>query len=145
MDRKWLYLLAAVCVTVFIFSNSLKNADSSGAESALLLGILNSIPPFAEVTHNALRKAAHVTEFAVQGFFLAAFFARTDKKALDRVIGTAFFGLLTACTDEFIQLFSAGRSSEVRDVFIDFSGTVAVLLIFAAVRYLGRKCKGKIA
>ena len=128
MDRKWLYLLAAVCVTVFIFSNSLKNADSSGTESALLLGILNSIPPFAKVTHNALRKAAHVTEFAVQGFFLAA-----------------FFGLLTACTDEFIQLFSAGRSSEVRDVFIDFSGTVAALLIFAAVRYLGRKCKGKIA
>lgn len=143
LSRKRAYLLAALCVTVFIFSNSVKNADTSGAQSSLLLGIINSIPLFAGVTHNLLRKTAHIAEFFAQGTFLAAFFAQSDKKIFDRLVCTAFFGLLTACTDEFIQLFSAGRSSEVKDVFIDFSGTIAALIIFAAAAGIDKRRRRK--
>ena len=41
-------------------------------------------------------------------------------------------GLLTALTDETIQLFSPGRSSQVLDVWLDFMGVLAGLLVCAA-------------
>ncbi len=37
-------------------------------------------------------------------------------------------GLLTALTDETIQLFVPGRSGQVTDVWIDFSGVLTGLL-----------------
>ena len=38
-------------------------------------------------------------------------------------------GLLTAVTDETIQRYVAGRSSQVTDVWIDFAGVVAGMLV----------------
>ncbi len=38
-------------------------------------------------------------------------------------------GVLTALTDETIQIFSAGRSSQVTDVWLDFAGVLAGILV----------------
>ena len=38
-------------------------------------------------------------------------------------------GLLTAVIDENIQLYSIGRSGQVTDVLLDFSGTIAGVVI----------------
>ena len=37
-------------------------------------------------------------------------------------------GLLTALTDETIQLFVPGRSGQVTDIWIDFSGVMTAFL-----------------
>ena len=49
-------------------------------------------------------------------------------------------GLLTALTDETIQLFSPGRSSQVLDVWLDFVGVLAGLLVGLFLLALCRMC-----
>ncbi len=49
-------------------------------------------------------------------------------------------GLLTALTDETIQLFSPGRSSQVLDVWLDFMGVLAGLLVGLFLLALCRMC-----
>ena len=48
---------------------------------------------------------------------------------------------LTALTDETIQFFSMGRSSQVTDVWIDFAGVVTGTLLAFLVQAIVRRCK----
>lgn len=132
--KKRIYLIAVILITAFIFSNSAQNAQSSSTQSVALLDLLHRLPLFSGITHTLIRKTAHFGEFMCQGLCLSAYFDESGKKRQDRAVYTSFFGLLTACTDEFIQLFSLGRSSEVKDVFIDFCGTVAAVLVFGVIK-----------
>jgi VanZ family protein len=76
-----------------------------------------------------LRKAAHVTEYAMLAFLLWR--ATQDAAA-------AFFGaVLYAATDEFHQAFVRGRHGAPRDIVFDATGAFLALLI---VRHeLGRR------
>ncbi len=53
-------------------------------------------------------------------------------------------GVLTALTDETIQLFSEGRSSQVTDVWLDSAGVlvgILIALVFMALcRMLFHRC-----
>lgn len=49
-------------------------------------------------------------------------------------------GLLTALTDETIQLFVPGRSGQVTDIWIDFSGVTTGLLVGLILLGLVRMC-----
>ena len=49
-------------------------------------------------------------------------------------------GLLTALTDETIQLFVPGRSGQVTDIWIDFSGVMTGLLAGLILLGLIRMC-----
>lgn len=42
---------------------------------------------------------------------------------------TLIHGLMSAITDETIQGFTVGRSKELRDVLIDFTGVLVGLLV----------------
>ena len=63
-----------------------------------------------------------------------------DKKRIDwrawviDLISMTGGGLLTALTDETIQMFSDGRSSQLTDVWLDFSGVCSG--VFAALLVL---------
>ncbi len=143
MKKSYIYLILALLITVFIFSNSMQTADeSSKISGGLLLAITQITEKFHfSVTHNFLRKAAHFTEFFAQGVFLTLFFKNTRFRLSGGAVYAAFFGLLTACCDEFIQLFYDGRGSQVSDVFIDFSGTVMSILIIALIFCFKRRKK----
>ena len=49
-------------------------------------------------------------------------------------------GLLTALTDETIQLFVPGRSGQVTDIWIDFFGVMTGLLVGLILLGLVRMC-----
>ena len=49
-------------------------------------------------------------------------------------------GLLTALTDETIQMFSDGRSSQLTDVWLDLSGAMAGILVGLFCLALCRMC-----
>ena len=131
MSKINIFRILAVLTTLFIFSNSLKTASISSEESGRIVMIVSWIlEQFGkivdpEVLQNIVRKVAHFAEFGLQGFLLFGCF---DRKAKDRIVYVLFLGLFTACTDEFLQLFSEGRGSQIQDVFIDFAGTVAGFL-----------------
>jgi VanZ family protein len=68
----------------------------------------------------ALRKAAHMTEYAILAFLLA--------RALTSVVPAFALGLLYAISDELHQSFVRGRHAAVVDVAIDSIGLVIGLI-----------------
>lgn len=141
--KRIFFVIAAIVATVFIFSNSAKDAHSSSEQSGVIVNVVMQIvesigftPPRDDVVR-VVRKSAHILEFFIQGFFLAGCFSGTFKKILPIVFA---LGLATAGIDECIQLFSAGRAGMIQDVFIDLTGTflglgAAFLPIFRKLIY----------
>lgn len=144
MKKRNVFRILAVLATLFIFSNSLKPANLSSEDSGRIVAVVSwFLELFGKsadraVLQNIVRKIAHFAEFGLQGTLLLGCF---DKKLWDRVVYVLFFGLLTACTDEFLQLFAEGRGSQIQDVFIDFAGTAAGILFGCAVWYVWRRRK----
>lgn len=142
----YIFLSLYIAATAFIFINSSKNAVESTEQSSLAARIFKDIVGFllpsvsvsdGEAVH-IVRKLAHFTEFACQGLLLSGFVLCKSKHF--NVIYILFFGLLTACCDELIQLFPYGRSSQVSDIFIDFSGCIAAAIIYSIIYfYIKRK------
>ncbi len=142
MRKQKFFIIAAILATLFIFGNSMMSASYSDMGSDIIVG---AIEKTAEATGSSVRhsktvvlvrKSAHILEFALHGILLAGCFSGIFKK---RIIYVLFFGLMTACVDEFIQLFSEGRSSMIQDVFFDFSGTLIGLLVFFFIYKIKQK------
>lgn len=77
-----------------------------------------------------VRKAAHMTEFAILAVLLYVWFARWEMERVRRGCLAAFLTMLYACSDEFHQLFVAGRSGRISDVLIDSAGAVLGMAAF---------------
>ena len=138
MIRKWVFrIITTLCLlstVVFIFSNSLQDATTSGAQSDKVVetvqGVVNQVFPSnpPTVTSKFVRKSAHFTEFALLGFLaVLTYLSYTNNRKFVWVIPT--FGFTTAVVDEVLQLFVDGRAGAVLDVFIDFSGVIFGILI----------------
>lgn len=131
----YIFLGLFFIITCFIFFNSSRDAALSTEQSSRLVNaVKNTIEyfggkPNTDAVTFGVRKAAHFIEFATHAGCLGLFFMFVAEEFFDKIIYILFAGLLTACIDEFIQLFPAGRSSQVSDVFVDFSGTVTAVLI----------------
>jgi VanZ family protein len=84
----------------------------------------------------ALRKVAHVTEYAV---LTALWWRALRALGVSRPLaGAVAIALLYAATDEFHQTFVDGRTGTPVDVMIDAIGmTIAALLIYARRRSRG--------
>lgn len=84
-----------------------------------------------------LRKAAHMSEFAVLACLLAV---SLQVSCVPHPVHFAFVGgLLAAALDECHQLFVPGRSGQVSDVVIDLVGAAAGLLVFSLIRWVWRR------
>lgn len=82
-----------------------------------------------------VRKSAHFTIFAVLGgLSFLTFISYNGLKLKTRLSVSAAVCLVYAVSDEFHQYFVPGRSCELRDVLIDFSGSLAAILIFYFIR-----------
>ena len=130
--RKKLFLVLTIAWLCVIFGHSLMPASVSGKESSGVLKWIQQFLPW--LSHTLLRKLAHFGAFAVLGGLLFGLFRQCNSFHLLKPLGTAFS---CAFTDETIQLFSPGRSSQVTDVWIDLAGAasaIALLLILARKR-----------
>lgn len=142
MKKKYLFMILAVGMTVFIFWNSAQPAWESSRTSGSIVTVLAKllanfgIYPDYSLTEKIIRKIAHITEFCVQAMLISGCFSGKYRK---RAVYILFFGLLTACTDEYIQLFSEGRAGLVGDIFIDFSGTFLGTLICGVSKLMNRR------
>ena len=135
--------------TLFIFSNSLKSREDSGADSNAIVKLVE--PVFDAVfgedhqidVNLVVRKAAHLTEFCVLAVFVLNLGFSLGKVFDIRLFGYClFYALLVAVLDEFIQMFS-GRGSAVSDVLIDFCGASIGFSITYAVHFIRKRSKDK--
>lgn len=143
MKKRIFFIVSAVLVTLFIFGNSFKDAESSTESSKIFTNAISNTLSRADKTVDSftvtyfVRKTAHLMEFALQGFLIAGCFSEKFKK---RTLYVLLLGLLTAFTDEFIQHFSKGRAPMIRDVGLDFIGTILGLFVFFfAVKLLQKR------
>lgn len=133
MTRRRLLPTVLVCLWLaLIWGNSMQTAEVSGAASqGILAQILAMFPGLTWLSEHLLRKAAHFSEYTVLGVLLFWFFREwRDRRSLSAPI---LCGILAAMTDETIQLFTAGRSCEVPDVWIDTAGVCTGILFFLLV------------
>lgn len=129
--------VAMIFFLLFIFGNSLQNGVASGMRSARAVQILQTIADGLHlpivVSELVIRKLAHFLEYFVLGLLLCINVRLLTRNWWARIFVPLFFGLLTPVIDESIQLFSPGRSGEVRDVLIDFSGVVFGILVMTPI------------
>ena len=140
-NKKCLFFLIIYAVYILlIFRNSMDPADISSEKSGAVLLILNKLlfGGKAVLTEHIVRKLAHFAEYTIAGMLGMLFFRNLGFPVL-----SLFSGLLLALTDETIQLFVPGRSGQVTDVWLDFSGILAgsvmYLILSADAAHLNTK------
>ena len=128
-------LALAGCIW-FIFSNSMAVAQVSSASSGRVLTLLQGAlrrlghPALAQrLTQHVVRKMAHFCEYMLEGFLLMLCMRVYSRHPLGHITMPMLGGVLTALTDETIQLYSPGRSSQVTDVWLDSAGVMAGILV----------------
>ena len=124
-----------------IWGHSLMAGPYSAAESDHVLSILQPILAGLNLSELlvlfSIRKIAHFTEFFILGMLLSVCIRRGFAKwPLPVHFCTMLTGMLVAICDESIQSFVPGRSSELTDVMIDFSGVFCAVLLLMLIKNL---------
>ena len=130
-----IFTFALIGCIAFIFSNSMQIADVSSMASSRVLLLMRKVftrlgmPGIAGcLTDHIVRKMAHFCEYMLEGFLLMLCLRVYTRRFVRHIAWPVLGGLLTALTDETIQLFSDGRSSQITDVWLDFAGILAGIL-----------------
>lgn len=135
--KKIKYFIPALIWMIFIFIMSHTNGNDSSNQSNFIAEIILKIIDIDLDTLTFLiRKAAHMSEYAI--LLLLIYYGLnktiTYKYNLSISLLTTF---IYACSDEFHQLFIPGRSGQFKDILIDTSGGIIMLIII----YLWQKRK----
>ncbi len=141
--KRFVFLLLLLLWILFIFSHSLKPVEASNQESERVR------QPLSQLVHHELsavfvRKLAHFMEFGVLGVLAAGFFAARAGKPAPLLLHSAMLGMVIALCDETIQLFVAGRSGRIQDVWLDLAGALAGATLALTLLYLARKRRSRI-
>lgn len=128
MNRKNVTAVLICLNLAFIWGNSALSGDTSGQISggimAWLLDLFGAIP-WSEFL---LRKMGHFCEFALLGFLLMLFWRAHGETGLHAFAMPLLCGMLAACIDETIQVFTPDRGPSVIDVWIDTFGVCCGIL-----------------
>ena len=141
--KRWILYILLGLIVFFIWDNSMQNGGSSDGFSLLFAetfaSIANELGFHGNIwtLNRIVRKLAHLTEFTILGSVLYTILRRYI--TYGTVIKTIGLGMLIASLDEFIQLFSPGRSSQFSDILIDTIGVVIGILVVKLVYYIRYK------
>lgn len=109
----------------------------------IFLRAITASAPFVDVdvpaVHHLIRKAAHFFAYFILGMLVYhALSGRGIARYRNFVVALGIC-ILYAISDEVHQLFVAGRSGEVRDVFIDSVGASVGILVYVSMQaYMSR-------
>jgi len=119
----------------------LSSSNGSMTETSLFIRpLLHFLLPTAteatiQIVHGYIRKAAHVTEYAILALLIIRALARSSyaflrglRYALPLVLVAA-----VAVTDELNQSFEASRTGSVRDVLLDIAGGLAAVVFVVLI------------
>ena len=130
---------------LFIWGNSALPGETSGEISNGLLLWLSQVLGDAWVIGGfLLRKLAHFSEFAMLGLLLTWMALLLQQKSFHRFTLPLLGGILTACVDETIQVFTPDRGPSLIDVWIDTAGvTAGIILLLLGNAFLKKKKQRK--
>lgn len=141
------YLVTTILIVAFIFYNSIQNGESSSNASTVVLNLINdlisSIGINFQFSGHFIRKLAHFVEFFSLGFFLMLMFEAFTGKVFSIIGFPMFFAIFIPVVDEYIQIYSPGRTSSVKDVLLDFSGAIIGVIVVSIYFTIKKKYKLK--
>ena len=138
--KRWILYIVLCLIVFFIWDNSLQNGGTSDGFSLIfaewLAPIADKLGFYGNIwtLNRIVRKLAHLTEFTILGGVLYVVLRRYIEYGT--VVKTIGVGIVIACLDEFIQLFSLGRSSQVFDVLIDTIGIIIGISVVKLAYYI---------
>ena len=135
-------LLLIWLIVIFCFSSD-SGFDSTNKSDGFIISTIEFIKG-SELTSlekemyidklvTPVRKGAHFIEYFVLGILVYSLFSEFfyNKKL---IIYSIILCFLYACSDEFHQLFVAGRSAKFLDVIIDTLGSFTGIFIFDVIK-----------
>ena len=138
--KRWILYIVLCLIVFFIWDNSLQNGGNSDGFSLIFAEWLSPIADKLGFYGNIwalnriIRKLAHLTEFTILGGVLYVVLRRYIEYGT--VVKTIVVGIVIASLDEFIQLFSLGRSSQLSDVLIDTVGIIIGISVVKLAYYI---------
>ena len=138
-----LFTLGLIWTVFFIFSNSLQIAAESSARSQEVMAWVNdklAVLSLGPLSEQVIRKLAHFAEYCLLGFFAMLCLRVYTRHFVRHISWPLFFCLFIANLDETLQIFVAGRSSRLTDVWIDFSGVLTGLFVALVILLFCRMC-----
>lgn len=95
-----------------------------------------------EAINVPLRKAAHMTEYAIMGLLSFAFYYCWGIAEKRHYLVSLLTVSCYAATDEFHQLFVQGRSGQLKDVCIDTAGgAIGLLILYFVIKFVRIHCE----
>lgn len=92
-----------------------------------------------------VRKAAHMTEYAIMGLLCFAFYTTWNFRGKKCYIASFLTAVCYAGTDEFHQIFVPGRSGRVSDVCVDAIGVlIGLLFLMLLIKIVRKHCEKEI-
>ena len=152
-----LLTLAFLLVMGFIFSNSLKTAEQSSAQSSQVTqevkDVIETINPDVSfgganeeedfnILHSYVRNFGHFAEFALL-CALATWCVRSYTKKKPFFIIPVPLCVGVACFDEYLQSFSDGRAKQISDVLTDSLGAIAGFIFAICIILIVGVCISK--
>lgn len=138
--KRWILYIVLCLIVFFIWDNSLQNGGTSDGFSLIfakwIAPIANKLGFYGNIwaLNRIIRKLAHLTEFTILGGVLYVVLRRYIEYGT--VVKTIVVGIVIASLDEFIQLFSLGRSSQLSDVLIDTIGIIIGISVVKLAYYI---------
>ena len=149
MVKKILSILITIIWMLLIFNYSNANAESS---SSISNGIIrNTVHFITKIDKDSeemnyyvkkyafpLRKCAHFAEYFILGILVSNMLYTLGMRN-KYILLASIICIIYAITDEFHQTFIDGRSGQIRDVFLDSSGSLFATVAF--YKYMNTKIK----
>lgn len=138
--KRWILYIVLCLIVFFIWDNSLQNGGTSDGFSLIfakwIAPIANKLGFYGNIwaLNRIIRKLAHLTEFTILGGVLYVVLRRYIEYGT--IVKTIVVGIVIASLDEFIQLFSLGRSSQLFDVLIDTVGIIIGISVVKLTYYI---------
>ena len=157
--KKILIWLPAIVMAMIIFGFSKQDGEESSGLSYKAADIIltvcdkagiidyneNNRESMIEAVQFPIRKATHMTEYAIFSIFVMIALIVDGIKGVRIPVISAVIAIAFAATDEFHQTFVPGRYGCVLDVLIDATGSIIGLIIVYIIyknvcKHKGEKC-----
>lgn len=134
-SRTWFPLIAWMVVIFFFSTDTFSAAHTLGLIQSILKYVFPSMSiSQLEFWHGVIRKAGHVTEYAILGFLAWRTISVYSWAGANPKLYAAAFVLVFAFSDELHQMFVASRTSSLMDVGFDFIGGLIMLKLLPKSR-----------